>query len=79
MDTGTLKMTRIFVTQEDIVELLGCKKSMAYRIVREINDCAKEKGNRPFPSGKANKYLFSDLYAIPIDEIDRVIEAGQEA
>lgn len=68
--------TRIFVTQEDVSILLGCGKSKAYAIVREVNESAKKKGNHPFPSGKANKYLFSDIFNIPIEEVDRVINAG---
>lgn len=64
---------RIFVTWEDVMELLGCRKSKAYKIVHEVNECAKKKGNRPFPSGKANKYLFSEIYGIPIEEVNRVI------
>lgn len=72
------KTTRIFVTQEDVAELLGCRKSMAYKVVREVNECAKKKGSRPFPAGKANKYLFSSIYDIPIDDIDRVINSEQE-
>lgn len=68
---------RIFVTQEDVAGLLGCGKSKAYEIVREVNECAKKKGNKPFPAGKANKYLFSDIYDIPIEEIDRVINNEQ--
>lgn len=67
------KSTRIFVTQEDVAVLLGCGKSKAYDIVREVNESAKEKGNHPFPAGKANKYLFSDIFDIPIEEVDRVI------
>ncbi len=64
---------RIFITYEDVETLLGCGKSKAYDIVRQVNECAKKKGNHPFPSGKANKYLFSDIYDIPIEEVDRVI------
>lgn len=67
------KSTRIFVTQEDVAELLGCGKSKAYDIVREVNKLAKQKGNHPFPAGKANKYLFSNVFDIPIEEVDRVI------
>ena len=65
--------TRIFVTQEDVAALLGCGKSKAYDIVREVNRQAKKKGNHPFPAGKANKYLFSDIFNIPMDEVDKVI------
>lgn len=67
------KSTRIFVTCEDVATLMGCGKSKAYDIVRGVNKHAKEKGNHPFPAGKANKYLFSDIYNIPIEEVDRVI------
>ena len=72
------KSNRIFVTQEDVTVLLGCGKSKAYDIVREINELAKKKGNHPFPAGKANKYLFSDTFDIPIEEVDRVINEEQE-
>ena len=67
---------RIFITWEDVMELLGCRKSKAYKIVHEVNECAKKKGNSPFPSGKANKYLFSEIYGIPIEEVNRVISNG---
>lgn len=72
------KSTRIFVTQEDVAVLLGCGKSKAYDIVREVNKQAKQKGNHPFPAGKANKYLFSDIFDIPIEDVDRVINDEQE-
>lgn len=67
------RSTRIFVTQEDVATLLGCGKSKAYDIVRKVNEQAKKKGNQPFPAGKANKYLFSDIFDIPMDEVDKVI------
>lgn len=67
------KSTRIFVTQEDVATLLGCGKSKAYDIIREVNKLSKKKGNHPFPCGKANKYMFSDIFDIPIDEVDKVI------
>lgn len=67
------KSTRVFVTQEDVAVLLGCGKSKAYDIVREVNELAKKKGNHPFPAGRANKYLFSDTFDIPIEEVDKVI------
>lgn len=70
------KNTRIFVTQEDVAELMGCGKSKAYDIVREVNKSAKKNGNYPFPAGKANKYLFADIFHIPIEEVDRVINEG---
>lgn len=67
------RSTRIFVTPEDVATLLGCGKSKSYDIVRDVNETAKKKGNLPFPAGKANKYLFSTIFDIPIEEIDKVI------
>ncbi len=67
------KSTRIFVTQEDVAALLGCGKSKAYDIVRGVNEQAKKKGSYPFPAGKANKYLFAEMFEIPIEEVDEVI------
>jgi len=43
------KSTRIFVTKEDVAALLGCGKSKAYDIVREVNGLAKKKGNLSRP------------------------------
>lgn len=66
-------VTRVFVVQKDVAMLLGCGKSKAYEVVNEVNEYAKKKGYLPFPAGKANKYLFADIYDIPIEEVDRVI------
>lgn len=71
------KSTRIFVTQEDVAVLLGCGKSKAYDIVRDVNKRAEKKGNHPFPAGRANKYFFADAFGIPIEEVDKVIN-GEE-
>ncbi|MCM1223748.1 MAG: hypothetical protein NC548_55785 [Lachnospiraceae bacterium] len=76
---GAVERTaRIFITPEDVGILLGCKQSKAYSIIKDVNECAKKKGKHPFPSGKANKYLFSDIYDIPIEEVDRVIIGKKE-
>ena len=40
--------TRIFVTQEDVAVLLGCGKSKAYNIVREVNKSARKKATIHF-------------------------------
>lgn len=73
------KATKVFVVQADVAEILGCCKSKAYNIVREVNEYAKKNGNLPFPSGRASKYLFAELYGIPIDEVNRVISNRTEA
>lgn len=46
---GVMKnASRIFVTQEDVAILLGCGKSKAYNIVREVNRSAKKKATIHF-------------------------------
>ncbi len=69
------KASRPFVTQEDVSKLLGCSRNKAYETLREVNKCAKSKGKHPFPAGKANKYLFADIYGIPLEDVDRVINS----
>lgn len=72
------KSTRVFVTREDVAALLGCGKSKAYDIVRDVNKQAEKNGNHPFPAGKANKYLFADIFNIPMEEVDKIINGEQE-
>lgn len=74
------KVSRLYIIQKDVMQLLGCKESKAYDIVREVNEQAKKKGKHPFPAGRANKYLFAEMFEIPIEEVDEVIsrEYGDE-
>ncbi len=72
------KSTRLFVTQKDVATILGCGKSKAYDIVRDVNKAAVKRGKHPFTAGRANKYLFADIFEIPIEEVDRVINEEQE-
>ncbi len=70
------KVSRFFITHKDIMTIFECSKSKAYDIVKEVNVCAKENGERPLPAGKANKYTFARLYGIPIEDVDRIINNG---
>ena len=77
--SGVIKRsTRIFITAKDVEVLMGCKKSKASQIVQKVNKLAKEKGKEPFPSGKANKFLFSDVFSIPMEDVDRVLNKEKE-
>lgn len=67
------KPKRLFVTSSDVMKLLGCKSSYAGKVLKEINDEAKESGMHAFPSGKANKYIFAEKFGIPLDDIDRAM------
>lgn len=67
------KSSRAFVVWEDVALLLGCKRSKAYGIVCEVNEESKRRGHHAFPAGRANKYLFSTLFDIPIEDVDKVI------
>jgi hypothetical protein len=65
--------SRLFVTSEDVMKLLGCKRSYAGVAIRDVNTKAKSEGLHAFPAGKANKYRFSEMFGIPMEDIERVI------
>lgn len=65
---------RVYVEIADVMDLLGCKKSKASDYIKKINDKARENGGMAFPAGKANKYLFSEMSSLPIDDINKVLE-----
>ena len=67
---------RTYVDSEDVMILLGCRKSKASDYIRKINIRAREDGGIAFPAGKANKYLFSEMSKVPIEDVNRVLEAN---
>lgn len=64
-----------YVTRENVEFLLGCCETKAYKFLREVNAYAVKQGKLGYGSGKANKYLFSELSGIPMSIIDDVIES----
>lgn len=67
---------RTYVEIADVMILLGCQKSKAGNYIKEINSKAIETGGMAFPAGKANKYLFSEMSKLPIEDINKVLEAN---
>lgn len=65
---------RTYVEIADVMVLLGCKKSKAGDYIKKINNKAEEDGGMAFPAGKANKYLFSEMSKLPIEDINKVLE-----
>lgn len=63
-----------YVTVTDVMELLGCKENKAYQSIRKVNLEAQKSGQLMYGRGKANKYLFSEKFGIPIDIVNAVIE-----
>lgn len=72
------KPKRLFVTSNDVMRLLGCKKSYAAKVIQDINAEAKQRGERAFPAGKANKYIFAKDFAIPMDDVESAMIEEQE-
>lgn len=62
-----------YVTAADVMELLGCRESKAYRTIREINKSARDSGKFAYGRGKANKYMFAEKFGIPLDVVNAVI------
>lgn len=67
---------RLYVEIKDIMTLFGCKKSKASDYIRDINATAKKQGIITFPAGKVNKYLFSRMTDIPIEDINAILVAN---
>ncbi len=66
--------TRVYVEIADVMQLFGCKQSKASNYIKDINKKVKEDGGMAFPAGKANKYLFSEMSKLPIEDINKVLE-----
>ncbi|EOS47310.1 hypothetical protein C809_02186 [Lachnospiraceae bacterium MD335] len=72
------KPKRLFVTSNDVMKLLGCKKSYASKVIQDINAEAKQRGEHAFPAGKANKYIFAKTFALPMEDVESVMVEEQE-
>ena len=68
--------TRLYVEIKDVMTIFGCKKSKAGNYIRDINAEAMKQGKVVPPAGKVNKYLFSKLTEIPIEDINAVLRAN---
>lgn len=66
-----------YITAADVMKLLGCKQNKAYQAIREVNRIAKEDGQFAYGQGKASKYIFAEMFGIPIDVINAVIEINK--
>ena len=76
---GTVKrVSRLYVTAKDVVEIMGCKNNKAYETIRNVNQYAKKKGLYPMSQGRANKYLFAEMYGFPQEEVNDVICQNEE-
>ncbi len=74
---GVIKQaTRFYITKEDVSVLLGCGSTKALEVVRKVNEYAKKKGGFALQPGKANKYLFAEMFLVPIEDVDRIINSS---
>ena len=67
-----------YVTVDDVMNLLGCRKNAAYETIRDVNEFAKKNDKFAYRQGKASKYVFADKFGIPMDVIDAVIDRNKE-
>ena len=66
--------TTTYITVMDAMKLLGCKENKAYQTIRAVNLEAKKKGMFAYGQGKASKYIFSEMYGIPMEVVNAVID-----
>ena len=64
---------RPYVTINDVVTLFRCSKSKASFVIKDVNKKVEDEGGIAFPAGKANKYIFSQMTQIPMEQVDEVI------
>lgn len=51
-----------YYTVDDVMVILGCKRTKAQDVIRELNDELVEKGYRKWPKGKISKKYFNERY-----------------
>lgn len=68
-----------YVTAADVMKLLGCKESKAYKIIRAVNVTAEKNGQFAYGQGKASKYIFAEKFGIPMDVVNAIIERNNES
>ncbi len=57
------KIEQKFYSASDLMTMLNCKKSKAYRLIRKLNDELEEKGIKTI-QGRILKSYFDQLYGI---------------
>lgn len=67
-------VSKPYVKCHDVMCILGCAQNKAYETIKMVNEYAVKKKLMPFPQGSANKYLFADLFGIPVADIDKILE-----
>lgn len=67
-----------YITAQDVMNLLGCKKNKAYQTIREVNAAARENGQFAYGQGKASKYIFAEKFGIPMEVVNSVIEKNKQ-
>lgn len=56
-----MKLESRFYTADDVCQMLGLKKSSAYKIIRQLN-AEWEKRGKLVVNGKVNKAIFDEFY-----------------
>lgn len=51
-----------YYTVDDVMIILGCKRTKAQDVIRELNEELVEKGYRRWPKGKISKKYFEERY-----------------
>ena len=55
---------RMFITAEDVQEILGVSKGYAYKVIRGLNDELKAKGFRVISGKVPTKYFEEKFYGM---------------
>ena len=56
-----MKLESRFYTVDDVIAMLGCTKSTAYKVIKELNEIWTQRGKLAV-RGKVNKTIFNEFY-----------------
>lgn len=56
------EVTVSYYTVQDVMVILGCKKTKAQDIIRDLNSEMVEKGYKRYPKGKVSRKYFNERF-----------------
>ena len=60
-------MEKTVLNVQDVMDVIGCKESKAYRLIRELNQERKKRGYITF-NGQVSKRYFEDRLGIKVTD-----------
>jgi len=66
--TGAENYSKMYVTADEVAEILGVSKGYAYRVIRELNKELKVNGFHVISGKVSSRYFHEKFYGMPDTE-----------